>query len=158
MTSTTLDDPPLSARAAPRSLIVYVEDNASNLAFMADLLTDFERVDLLTAPTAELGIELIRARRPDIVIMDINLPGMSGFEATLQLRAWPETRDTPVVALSATWTGSASTFAAAGFYCSLTKPVIVDELTQVLEELLGPSRDARDRPNDNSSRPRSGHR
>ncbi len=127
----------LSGNAGPRYLVVYVEDNPSNIAFMEDLLADFERVQLLTAPTAEIGIELVRARRPQVVIMDINLPGMSGFEATQQLAAWPETRSIPVIALSAAaMIRDAARVAGAGFYRYLTKPVKVDELTATLEELL----------------------
>jgi CheY-like chemotaxis protein len=118
-------------------VIVYVEDNPSNIAFMRDLLDDFERVELLTAPTAELGLELVRARIPDVVIMDINLPGMSGIEASRQLRQWPETRDIPVIALSAAaLIRDAARVTGAGFYRYLTKPVKVDELTSTLEELL----------------------
>ena len=127
----------LSGAEGPRYVIVYIEDNPSNIAFMEDLLADFERVELLTAPTAEIGIELVRARQPDIVIMDINLPGMSGFEATRKLAAWPETRDIPVIALSAAaMIRDAARMAGAGFYRYLTKPVKVDELTAVLDELL----------------------
>jgi CheY-like chemotaxis protein len=106
---------------------------------MEDLLADFERVEFVTAPTAEIGIELVRARRPSVVIMDINLPGMSGFEATQKLAAWPETRDIPVIALSAAaMIRDAARVAGASFYRYLTKPVRVGELTSVLEELLVP--------------------
>jgi CheY-like chemotaxis protein len=114
-----------------------VEDNPSNIAFMRDLLDEFERVELLTAPTAELGLEIARARIPDVIIMDINLPGMSGIEASRQLRQWPETRDIPVIALSAAaMIRDAARVTGAGFYRYLTKPVKVDELTSTLEELL----------------------
>jgi CheY-like chemotaxis protein len=127
----------LFGATGPRYSIVYIEDNPSNIAFMNDLVTDFDRVDLVTAPTAEIGIELVRARRPHVVIMDINLPGMSGFEATEQLRSWPETRDIPIVALSAAaMVRDSGKVTRAGFYRYLTKPVKVDELTAVLEELL----------------------
>jgi CheY-like chemotaxis protein len=116
---------------------VYVEDNPSNLAFMVALLGAFERIELLTAPTAEIGIELVRAHLPAVVIMDINLPGMSGFEALRQLRDWPETRDIPVMALSAAaMSGDKKRGAQGGFVRYLTKPVKVDELTSVLEALL----------------------
>ena len=129
----------LTGSDGPRYLIVYIEDNPSNIAFMKDLLADFERVELVTAPTAEIGIEIVRARRPDVVIMDINLPGMSGFEATQKLASWPETSDIPVLALSAAaMIGDAARVAGAGFYRYLTKPVKVDELTAALEELLTP--------------------
>jgi CheY-like chemotaxis protein len=120
-------------------LIVYIEDNPPNIAFMEDLMAEFERVELVTAPTAEIGIELVRARKPHVVIMDIHLPGMSGFEATRRLREWPETRDIPVVALSAAaMIRDKSRVSDAGFYRYLTKPVNVGELTSVLEQLLSP--------------------
>ncbi|MET0413098.1 MAG: ATP-binding protein, partial [Polyangiaceae bacterium] len=123
-----------------RYLVVYIEDNPSNIAFMEDLLADFGRIELLTAPTAEIGIELVRARVPDLVIMDINLPGMSGIEATRRLREWPETQKIPVVALSAAaMIRDAGRIQEAGFYRHLTKPVMVDDLARVLTELLLPS-------------------
>jgi CheY-like chemotaxis protein len=133
----TAADSGLNSQQGPRYLVVYVEDNPSNIAFMQDLLGDFERVELVTAPTAEIGIEIARARKPDVVIMDINLPGMSGIEASKLLKQWPETRDIPVVALSAAaMIRDAARVSGAGFYRYLTKPVKVDELTSTLEELL----------------------
>lgn len=151
MPSHQLDDannspsgPPTSTKSSavdrtegPRHLIVYVEDNPSNIAFMRDLISDFPGVELITAISAEIGIELVRARQPKVVIMDINLPGMSGLEATQRLRTWPETRDIPVVALSAAaMVRDKARVNEAGFYRYLTKPVRVDELAAVLEELL----------------------
>ena len=137
--SHALGESPLAATTGPRFCIVYVEDNPSNIAFMSDLLSDLERIELLTAPTAEIGIELIRARKPHAVIMDINLPGMSGIEATEKLGQWPETREIPVIALSAAaMPGDAQRAHNARFHRFLTKPVSVDELTAALEELLCP--------------------
>ncbi len=127
----------LLATSASRHTIVYVEDNPSNIAFMRALVEDLPSVELLTAPTAEIGIELIRAHRPAVVIMDINLPGISGFEAVRRLRESPETRDIPVIGLSAAASQNDATRAKeAGFYRYLTKPVKVEELTRALEELL----------------------
>ena len=129
------------ASGATRHKIVYVEDNPSNIAFMTDLVEDLSDVELLTAPTAEIGIELVRAHQPAVVIMDINLPGMSGFEAVKRLRSLPETRDIPVVGLSAAaLVKDMARAEEAGFYRYLTKPVKVGELTAVLEELLSPQR------------------
>ncbi len=124
--------------ATPRHKIVYVEDNPSNIAFMRELMDDLPGIELITAPTAEIGIELIRAHHPELVIMDINLPGMSGFDAAKQLRGWPETADIPIIALTAAALGrDLSRGQDVGFYRYLTKPVKVDELTAVLEEILG---------------------
>ena len=139
------DPAPVPASAMPSRLaatparfkIVYVEDNPSNIAFMRELVDDLASIELLTAPTAEIGLPLIRAHQPQVVIMDINLPGMSGLEAVRQLRTWPETRDIPVVGLSAAALLSDTARAKdAGFYRYLTKPVKVAELTATLEELL----------------------
>jgi PAS domain S-box-containing protein len=128
---------PLTGGEGPAHTIIYVEDNPSNVAFMQALLSAFERVALITAPTAEIGIELVRAHRPAVVIMDINLPGMSGFEALRHLREWSETRDIPVIALSAAaMARDTKRGEQAGFVRYLTKPVKVDELTSLLETLL----------------------
>src|SRR4029078_3361577 len=118
-------------------VVVYVEDNPSNIAFMEDLLGDFERVELLVAPTAEIGIQLGRARPPNVVIMDITLPGMNGIEATRRLHEWPETQHIPVIALSAAaMMRDAKRVQEAGFPRFRTKPVQVEELARTLEELL----------------------
>ncbi len=127
---------PLAAGRAVHK-VIYIEDNPSNIAFMRELVADLASVELLTAPSAELGLELVRAHMPDVVILDINLPGMSGFEAMQRLRASPETRDIPVIGLSAAALVKDTTRAKeAGFYRYLTKPVKVAELTRALEELL----------------------
>ncbi|MDQ3365688.1 MAG: PAS domain S-box protein [Myxococcota bacterium] len=121
----------------PVQQVVYVEDNPSNIAFMRALMDDLPGVELLTAPTAEIGLELIRARLPDLVIMDINLPGMSGFEATRHLAAWPETQHIPIIVLTAAALVKDTARAReAGLYRYMTKPVKVAELTAALEELL----------------------
>jgi CheY-like chemotaxis protein len=104
---------------------------------MRELVEELPSVELLTAPTAEIGLALIRGRLPKVVIMDINLPGMSGFEAVRRLREWPETHDIPVIGLSAAALARDMARAKeAGFHRYLTKPVKVDELTETLERLL----------------------
>ena len=127
----------LSAAGGPARTIVYIEDQPTNIAFMQALMADVERIELVTAPTAEIGVELIRARRPAVVILDINLPGMSGLEAVRVLKSWPETRDIPVIALSAAaMERDVRRGVEAGFYRYLTKPIQVDELLATLEQLL----------------------
>lgn len=129
---------PHPAGAKSRTLVVYVEDNPSNIAFMTDFVADFDGIELVTAPTAEIGLEIVRARRPALVLMDVNLPGMNGFEASRRLKEWPETHGIPVVALTAAATARDTQQAhGAGFHRYLTKPVDVDELTRVMNEILG---------------------
>jgi signal transduction histidine kinase len=128
---------PIAAGRAKHK-VVYVEDNPSNIAFMRDLMEDLPGVELLTAPTAEIGLALIHSHQPRVVIMDINLPGMSGLEALQRLRESPETQHIPVIGLSAAALGKDTARASeAGFHRYLTKPVKVAELTAVLETLLG---------------------
>jgi PAS domain S-box-containing protein len=120
-------------------LVLYVEDNPANVAFMRDLLGVFDGIALVDAPTAELGVELARRQVPDVIIMDINLPGMSGVEALRVLREWPETRHIPVIALTAAASDrDRERGARLGFYRYLTKPVKVPELESALEALLPP--------------------
>jgi PAS domain S-box-containing protein len=129
---------PVTLRGVGAALILYVEDNPTNVAFMRDLIGTLDDVELVTAPTAELGIELACKRRPVVVIMDINLPNMSGLDALAVLRSLPETRHIPVVALSAAASENERRRGVqAGFFRYLTKPVRVEELLQTLEEVLG---------------------
>jgi len=122
-----------------RRLVLYVEDNPANVAFMRDLVSTFESIDLLTVPTAELGIEVARERRPEAIIMDINLPGMSGLDALRALRAAPETKEIPIIALTAAASErDKQRGTQAGFYRYLTKPVNVDDFVSALEGLLTP--------------------
>jgi PAS domain S-box-containing protein len=128
---------PAVAAGETRHKVVYIEDNPSNIAFMREVMADLPGVELYTAPTAEIGIELVRAHRPAVVLMDINLPGMSGLEAVAQLRRWPETAAIPVVGLSAAALARDTARAAeSGFYRYLTKPVDLTELLEVLDALL----------------------
>ena len=101
------------------------------------MIGEYSRLEMLTAQSAEVGLELIRNRRPQAVIMDINLPGVTGIEAMRRLAEWPETRAIPVIALSAAALPSDTARAkVSGFFRYLTKPVKIDELMTVLEEIL----------------------
>ena len=118
-------------------VVLYVEDNPANVTFMVDLLGTFDNLQLITAPTAEMGIELARAKAPAVIIMDINLPGMSGLDALRALRSLSETREIPVIALTAAASErDRKRGEEAGFYRYLTKPVKVEQLEAALEELL----------------------
>ncbi len=118
-------------------LVLYVEDNPANVSFMRDVLGDFEGVELTTAPTAEMGIELALGRRPDLVIMDINLPGMNGTEALARIREEPSIATVPVIALTAAASERERRRGLeAGFSRYLTKPVQVDELLAALEDIF----------------------
>jgi PAS domain S-box-containing protein len=128
-----------AARHVPkdRRLVLYVEDDPANVTLMRDLVSRLGNVDLLTAPTAETGIELARGRQPEVIIMDINLPGMSGMEALRALRMTDDTKNVPVIALTAAASErDQQRGMKAGFYRFLTKPVNVDEIATTLKTVL----------------------
>jgi PAS domain S-box-containing protein len=117
--------------------VLYVEDNPANVLFMRDLLSNFESIELSVAPTAELGLEMADRLRPEVIIMDINLPGMSGIDALRALRSRAELQKIPVIALTAAASErDRQQGTQAGFYRYLTKPVQVDELIGALETLI----------------------
>jgi PAS domain S-box-containing protein len=120
-----------------RGRVLYVEDNPANVRLMLDLFASFEGIELITAPTAEIGIAFARAHLPNVIILDINLPGMSGFEALRILRGSPETERIPVIALTATASDKERDRGERlGFQRYLTKPIDVAELEATLDVLL----------------------
>jgi len=123
---------------AGRHVLLYVEDNPANIGVMRDLVTNmFDDVELLSAATGELGVELARAHQLDVIIMDINLPGMNGLQALRVLRNDPATQQVPVIAISAAASErDKQRGLRAGFFAYLTKPVNVDELVAVIRSVL----------------------
>ncbi len=124
----------------PGFSMLYVEDNPSNIRLMEELVETLGNVRLVTAADARSGLDLARARRPDLIVLDINLPGMNGLEMLAQLKAQPANAATPVMALSAAATRrQVEDGLAAGFARYLTKPLDVPLfLRSVAEVLPGP--------------------
>jgi CheY-like chemotaxis protein len=122
---------------AKSATILYVEDDPASVALMQDLLGVFDGVTLATAPNAELGLHLARKLLPDVIIMDLNLPGLSGPAALGFLREWPETAGIPVIALSAMASGRERDAQLRGFDRCLPKPLNVDRLESTIVSLLG---------------------
>jgi CheY-like chemotaxis protein len=120
-----------------RRVVLYVEDNPANVAFMRDLIGTFEYLELLVASTGEIGVELAGEQQPALIIMDINLPGMSGLEAMQTLQSLPSTAQIPVIALSAAASErDKQRGLQAGFAAYLTKPVDVDAFISIVESIL----------------------
>jgi len=118
-------------------LVLIVEDNERNLKLVRDVL-GFAGFATLEARTAEAGIELARLQKPDVVLMDINLPGMTGFEALAALRADALTASIPVLAVTAyAMKDDRARILAAGFDGYLEKPVDVRALPGQVEALIG---------------------
>jgi CheY-like chemotaxis protein len=117
--------------------LLYVEDNPANLMLVEDLIARRPDIRLLSAADGNHGIEVARASRPDVILMDINLPGISGIQALKMLRADPATAHIPVVALSANAIPrDIEKGLAAGFFDYLTKPIKVDKFMDALDLAL----------------------
>jgi CheY-like chemotaxis protein len=116
--------------------VLIVEDNERNLKLVRDVLGHAGFV-CLEARDAEAGIELARSQRPDVVLMDINLPGMTGFEALAALRGDVLTASIPVLAVTAyAMEDDRARILAAGFDGYLEKPVDVRALPGHVEALI----------------------
>jgi PAS domain S-box-containing protein len=129
---------PLSLRApGDQPTLLYVEDNPANLALVEQLIARRGDVKLLTAIDGHLGIELARAYLPDVILMDINLPGISGYGALKILNEDPATAHIPVLALSANAVPrDIERGLEAGFFRYLTKPIRVREFMDALNLAL----------------------
>ncbi|PIQ96504.1 MAG: hypothetical protein COV67_09165 [Nitrospinae bacterium CG11_big_fil_rev_8_21_14_0_20_56_8] len=84
----------------PQGLVLYIEDMPSNISLMRDILSEYTQAQLLTTHSAEAGIQIARDQLPDLIIMDINLAGMNGIDATRYLRSVTATKNIPVFALT----------------------------------------------------------
>jgi len=118
------------------SLILIVEDNEKNLKLLRDVLQvkGYETVD---AGTAEDGLRLARERKPKLILMDIQLPGMSGVDALKALRAEPETAGIPVVAVTASvMQQDRQQIMRAGFDGFIEKPISLRKLLETVQQAL----------------------
>ena len=124
-------------RGAPLRTLLYVEDNPANLMLVEQLIARRKDMRLLVARDGNLGIQIARAKQPEVILMDINLPGISGIEALRILRDDPATAHIPVVALSANaMPRDIEKGLEAGFFRYLTKPIRVHEFMQTLDVAL----------------------
>ncbi len=115
-------------------LILIIEDNEKNLKLVRDLLR-VKGYQTLEAGAAELGVELARRHLPQLILMDIQLPGMDGVTALGQLKADPLTVKIPVIALTAfAMQDERQRFRMAGFDGYLVKPINIQEFLQVVSE------------------------
>ncbi|SEN20467.1 PAS domain S-box-containing protein [Duganella sp. CF517] len=122
--------------AAPRTLL-YVEDNPANLNLVEQLITRRPDLKLLTAIDGYAGIQLARTYQPDVILMDINLPGVSGFGCLKILQEDPSTAHIPVMALSANaMPRDIEKGEEAGFFRYLTKPINVAQFMDALDLAL----------------------
>ena len=134
--------PPVPA-GSPLHTLLYVEDNPANLELVEQLIARRTDLRLLTAADGNIGIEFARAYQPELILMDINLPGISGIEAMKILHADPSTAHIPIIALSANAVPrDIEKGLEAGFISYITKPIKVTEFMAALDAALAVSKAA----------------
>jgi len=134
-------NPPGLAAGVPLRTLLYVEDNPANLELVEQIVARRADLRMLGAADGRLGIEFARAYQPEVILMDINLPGISGIDAMKILRADPSTAHIPIIALSANAVPHDIQKALdAGFFDYLTKPIKVDKFLDALDVALQFSR------------------
>lgn len=117
--------------------LLYVEDNPANLMLVEQIIEDHPHIRMLSARDGYLGIALARAHLPDVILMDINLPGISGIQALKILRQDPALAHIPVIALSANaMFRDIEKGLSAGFFRYLTKPIKINEFISALDDAL----------------------
>ena len=118
------------------STVLIIEDNDKNMKLARDVL-QAKGYQTLVAVTGEEGVKLAKEKKPDLVLMDIQLPGINGIEAFRQIRGDAKTRGIPVVALTASVTPTdRSAIAAAGFDAFLGKPINLKEFLDTVKRLV----------------------
>ena len=121
-------------------LILIIEDNDKNLKLVRDVL-QFNGYETAEAMTAEDGLVLARSQHPALILLDIQLPGMDGFAALRQLRADPNTKSIPVIAVTASaMEQDRQKILEAGFDGYMTKPINVKKFTEEIRTVLASDR------------------
>ncbi|QBQ98806.1 PAS domain-containing hybrid sensor histidine kinase/response regulator [Paraburkholderia pallida] len=143
---TTAASSTVPANAAPESgaaaearmpTVLYIEDNPANLKLVEQLIARRPDIRMLSAMTGQLGVELASSALPQVIVMDINLPDISGVEALSILRKNPATAQIPVLALSANaMPRDVEKGLKAGFFRYLTKPIKIDQFMEALAEAI----------------------
>lgn len=119
--------------------ILYVEDNLSNLTLIEQMLADQSHIKLITAMQGKLGIELARQHSPDLILLDLHLPDLPGWEVLSCLQNQKATREIPVVVISADATSrQIKRLMAAGARAYLTKPLDMQEFFRIINETAAP--------------------
>ncbi|UCV21502.1 ATP-binding protein [Ferribacterium limneticum] len=127
--------------------LLYVEDNPANLKLVEEIIRFRPGLRMLSAPDAHLGIELACIHLPEVILMDINLPGMNGIDALKILRETPETAHIPVIAVTANAMPRDVTAGLhIGFFRYITKPINIEELNKAIDCALEQFRDQDESP------------
>lgn len=139
----SIDDPSTQSTEPGRRIadkvrtMLYIEDDPASIKVIETFIGQHTDLELMTAPTAEFGLGIARVHHPDIILMDINLPGMSGIEAVAKLQSYEETKNIPVIALSANaMRDDIRKGDEAEFLMYLTKPINIQKFMEAIESVM----------------------
>jgi len=139
-----LPAPRMPSNSARRK-VLYIEDNLSNLTLVEQMIEELPEIELITAMQGQVGLDLARKHSPDLILLDLHLPDLPGWKIISQLKAGKNTRDIPVIIISADATKrQIDRLMSAGATAYLTKPLDMNEFFRALEMTITPKR------NDNS--------
>jgi signal transduction histidine kinase/ActR/RegA family two-component response regulator len=131
---------PVPLGVSPQASVLYIEDNASNIRLMRHIAEALGGLNLHVAEHPVEGLEMAASLKPDVILLDINLPGMDGFQVKARLEANPDTRKIPVIAISANVLAETMTRGqSSGFHGYLTKPISIGALVNAIQEATAPS-------------------
>jgi CheY-like chemotaxis protein/anti-sigma regulatory factor (Ser/Thr protein kinase) len=120
--------------------LLYIEDNFANVTLVEQMLAERPTLELMTAMQGRVGLELARQHIPDLILLDLHLPDLPGWQVLAQLKADHVTRDIPVVVISADATSpQIKRLLSAGARTYLTKPIDIVEFFRVVDEILSPA-------------------
>ncbi|MDH5369336.1 MAG: ATP-binding protein [Gammaproteobacteria bacterium] len=120
-----------------KKIILYIEDNPVNLRLTAEIINNYSSYELISAPDGKLGLELAVSYKPDLILLDINLPGENGFEVLRKIKETDVIKNIPVVAVSANAMKSdIDKGNRAGFDDYVTKPIVVKSLLDAIKKQL----------------------
>jgi len=136
-TETQLTDKSIKREETQNKTVLYFEDNKVNKVLMESILDYYPNLTLMIAENAEDGIEIAQTQIPDLILMDIQMPGMDGFEAMQRLKEMKETSDIPVIAVTAhAMAKDKAKGKEAGFQEYVTKPIQVGQFKKLIEKLV----------------------
>ena len=125
----------IDTKRRDKRTVLYIEDNLSNLTLIEQILEEQEDIELISAMQGNIGLDLAQRHAPDLILLDLHLPDMAGWDVLAQLKARKETRDIPTIVISADATArQIDRLMAAGARAYLTKPLNVEEFVRVLED------------------------
>lgn len=136
-TGTVTDEVDIEIDRNEKYILLYVEDSRTNVSLVSQILKARPQIALMSAHTGEMGLELAHLHHPDVILLDINLPGMDGYDVLKQLQGCPETKGIPVLALTAMDNSrQVQQGKAAGFLTYIVKPLDIKQFLQAIDLAL----------------------